>query len=50
MAKFTIYAKKVYYYRKDINAKDRESAELRSRQYEADDNAERLLYNKYRRR
>ena len=43
VAKFTIYAKKVHYYRKDINAKDRESAELRSRQYEADDNAERLF-------
>ena len=43
MAKYTLYAKKVYYYRKDINAKDRESAELRSRQYEADDNAERLF-------
>ena len=43
MAKFTIYAKKVYYYRKDINAKDRDSAQKRASDYEADDNAERLF-------
>ena len=43
VAKYTIYAKKVYYYRKDINAKDRDSAQKRASDYEADDNAERLL-------
>ena len=43
MAKYTIYAKKVYYYRKDINAQDMKSAEKRGADYEADDNAERLF-------
>ena len=43
MAKYTIYAKKVYYYRKDINAQDRKSAEERGRQYESKDNAENYL-------
>ena len=43
MAKYTIYAKKVYYYRKDINAQDRKSAEERGRQYESKDNAEKLF-------
>jgi len=43
MPKFTLYAKKVYYYRKDINAQDRKSAEERGRQYESKDNAERLF-------
>jgi hypothetical protein len=33
----------VYYYRKDINAQDKKSAEKRSADYEADDNAERLF-------
>jgi hypothetical protein len=36
MAKYTLYAKKVYYYRKDINAQDRKSAEKRSDQYESE--------------
>ena len=36
MAKFTLYAKKVYYYRKDINARDRKTAEKRSDQYESE--------------
>ena len=43
MAKYTIYAKKVYYYRKDINAQDRKSAEARGRQYESKDYAEKLF-------
>ena len=43
MAKYTLYAKKVYYYRKEITAKDRKSAEERGRQYESKDNAERLF-------
>ena len=43
VAKYTIYAKKVYYYRKDINAQDRKSAEERGRQYESKDNAEKLF-------
>ena len=43
VAKFIIYAKKVYYYRKDINAQDMKSAEKRGADYEADDNAERLF-------
>ena len=43
MAKFTIYAKRVYYYRKDINAQDMKSAEKRGADYEADDNPERLF-------
>ena len=43
MAKYTLYAKKVYYYRKDINAQDRKSAEERGRQYESKDNVERLF-------
>ena len=43
MAKYTLYAKKVSYYRKDINAQDRKSAEERGRQYESKDNAERLF-------
>jgi len=43
MSKYTLYAKKVYYYRKDINAQDRKSAEERGRQYESKDNAERLF-------
>ncbi len=45
MSKYTLYAKKVYYYRKDINAQDRKSAEERGRQYESKDNAERLFEN-----
>ena len=36
MAKFTLYAKKVYYYRKDINARDRKTAEKRGDQYESE--------------
>ena len=43
VAKYTLYAKKVYYYRKDINAQDMKSAEKRGADYEADDNAERLF-------
>ena len=43
MAKYTLYAKKVYYYRKEITAQDRKSAEKRGADYEADDNAERLF-------
>ena len=43
VAKYTLYAKKVYYYRKDINAQDRNSAQKRASDYEADDNAERLF-------
>jgi hypothetical protein len=43
MSKYTLYAKKVYYYRKDINAQDRKSAEKRGADHEADDNAERLF-------
>ena len=43
MAKYTIYAKRVYYYRKDINAQDMKSAEKRGADYEADDNPERLF-------
>ena len=36
MAKFTLYAKKVYYYRKEINARDRKTAEKRGDQYESE--------------
>ena len=36
MAKFTLYAKKVYYYRKDTNARDRKTAEKRGDQYESE--------------
>ena len=36
MPKFTLYAKKVYYYRKDINARDMKTAEKRSDQYESE--------------
>ena len=36
MARFTLYAKKVSYYRKEINAKDRKTAEKRSNQYESE--------------
>ena len=36
MPKFTLYAKKVYYYRKEINARDRKTAEKRSDQYESE--------------
>ena len=36
MAKYTLYAKKVYYYRKDINAPGRMCAEKRSDQYESE--------------
>jgi hypothetical protein len=43
MSKYTLYAKKVYYYRKEITAQDRKSAEERGRQYESKDNAERLF-------
>jgi len=43
MAKYILYAKKVYYYRKEITAQDKKSAEKRSADYEADDNAERLF-------
>jgi hypothetical protein len=43
MSKYTLYAKKVYYYRKDINAQDMKSAEKRGADYEADNNAERLF-------
>ena len=43
MAKYTLYAKKVYYYRKEITAQDNKSAKKRSADYEADDNAERLF-------
>ena len=43
MAKFIIYAQKVLHYKKEINSKDRDSAEDRGRIYEADDNPERLF-------
>tara|TARA_R100000697_G_scaffold57795_1_gene70992 strand:- start:328 stop:516 length:189 start_codon:yes stop_codon:yes gene_type:complete len=43
VAKYTIYAKRVYYYRKDINAQDMKSAEKRGADYEAEDNPERLF-------
>ena len=36
MAKFTLYAKKVYYFRKDFNARDRKTAEKRGDQYESE--------------
>ena len=36
MPKFTLYAKKVYYYRKQINARDRKTAEKRGDQYESE--------------
>ena len=36
MPKFTLYAKKVYYYRKKINARDRKTAEKRGDQYESE--------------
>ena len=36
MARFTLYAKKVSYYRKEINAKDRKTAEKRGDQYESE--------------
>ena len=36
VAKFTLYAKKVYYYRKEINARDRKTAEKRGDQYESE--------------
>ena len=39
MPKFTLYAKKVHYYRKEINARDRKTAEKRSDQ----DESERLF-------
>ena len=46
MAKFILYAQKVLHYKKEINSKDRDSAEDRGRQYESDDNPERLFtYN-----
>ena len=43
MAKYTLYAKKVYYYRKEITAQDSKSAEKRSADYEAKNNAENLF-------
>ena len=43
MTKFIIYAQKVLHYKKEINSKDRDSAENRGRTYEADDNPERLF-------
>ena len=43
VAKFIIYAQKVLHYKKEINSKDRDSAEDRGRTYEADDNPERLF-------
>ena len=43
MAKFIIYAQKVLHYKKEINSKDRDSAEDRGRTYEAADNPERLF-------
>ena len=42
MAKFIIYAQKVLHYKKEINSKDRDSAEDRGRTYEPDNNPERL--------
>ena len=36
MPKFTLYAKKIYYYRKEINARDRKTAEKRADQYESE--------------
>ena len=36
VARFTLYAKKVYYYRKEINARDRKTAEKRGDQYESE--------------
>ena len=36
MPKFTLYAKKVYYYRKEINARDRKTAKKRGDQYESE--------------
>ena len=38
-----IYAQKVLHYKKEINSKNRDSAEDRGRTYEADDNPERLF-------
>ena len=35
MPKFTLYAKKVYYYRKEINASVRKTAEKSGDQYES---------------
>ena len=43
VAKFIIYAQKVLHYKKEINSKDRDSAEDRGRTYEADNNPERLF-------
>ena len=43
MGKFIIYAQKVLHYKKEINSKDRDSAEDRGRTYEADNNPERLF-------
>ena len=36
MPKFTLYAKKVNYYLKEINARDRKTAEKRGAQYESE--------------
>ena len=43
MAKYTLYAKKVSYYRKEINAKDIKSAEKRGGRYESDNYPERFF-------
>jgi len=43
MSKYTLYAKKVYYYRKEITARDIKSAEKRGGRYESDNYPERFF-------
>jgi len=37
MPKYTLYAKKIHYYRKDIEAKDEKAAQQRAERYEKPD-------------
>ena len=37
MPRFTLYAKKIHYYRKDIEAKDEKAAQQRAERYEKPD-------------
>tara|TARA_R100000234_G_scaffold31550_1_gene18572 strand:+ start:625 stop:807 length:183 start_codon:yes stop_codon:yes gene_type:complete len=37
MPKYTLYAKKIHYYRKDIEAKDEKTAQQRAERYEKPD-------------
>jgi|TARA_S200002703_G_scaffold158411_1_gene168695 hypothetical protein len=37
MPKYTLYAKKIHYYRKDIEAKDDKAAQQRAERYEKPD-------------